>query len=313
MSTIFVMVPSYRDPDLLSTIQEVYYKAANPDKLRIAIGIQEESAEDIPDFSFIPHSQLIYITLHPNNRPGIRKLREALCNFYAGEDYFLSIDSHTKMSENWDEDLIGVYHRVSKEYKNPKVILREAMNYDDKTYKDMSVNFKHFSSLEGVELVGALQSDFSKPKNKNGFPISHYLLVGNFFAPGSLAHDITWSGGISRTQEEGHITFELFLKGWDVRLMLDRPNHVRIFHAPDNYYAKVYSVVDGWRGIHDTFLLYDHPGYRSRHEEGLEQLYLFNRGPYMVHDSARTPREFWKAVGQEKLYDQLISIKKCIY
>lgn len=115
--TIFVSVASYRDPDCPQTVFDCFEKAACP--LRIRIGVCQQNSER--DLDVIRGYQKLYQKAGTGNYESfIRVLRmeagqargpmyarsEIEQKLYAGEKYYLIIDSHTCFTPDWDIRLI---------------------------------------------------------------------------------------------------------------------------------------------------------------------------------------------------------------
>lgn len=98
-STILVQIPSYRDAELLKTIQSARSQAANPDRVRFAVCLQDidenrRMLDGIPGLkhTFIPAEQA----------SGSCRARWECQELYDGEDYVFITDSHMRFARFWD-------------------------------------------------------------------------------------------------------------------------------------------------------------------------------------------------------------------
>lgn len=120
--TIFVQVPSYRDPQLLPTLKDMIGNATSPFLLRIVVCWQHGAEQDIQTFNangfeFIHTASeegatVHFLQLHGANielidmdyvnSKGCGWARNLAQRRYRGEHYNLQIDSHHRFSGEWD-------------------------------------------------------------------------------------------------------------------------------------------------------------------------------------------------------------------
>lgn len=103
---IFINIASYRDPTLVRTIRSALDNAKHPENLVFGICLQYFDYE-IPDLSFVPDNQLKIISYHPNERPGVTRVRYEISKLVTDEYWYLMIDSHTNFEKEWDDILIA--------------------------------------------------------------------------------------------------------------------------------------------------------------------------------------------------------------
>lgn len=118
MEKIFVQIASYRDPQLLPTIEDMLKKAKNPDNLVFSICWQYDETEPIDVFDPFPNFKVAKIPYKESK--GACWARNLIQQQYNGEEYTLQLDSHHRFIENWDEELITMYKQlVNKGHKKP--------------------------------------------------------------------------------------------------------------------------------------------------------------------------------------------------
>ena len=100
MFKIFVNIAAYKDPDLLNTINDAFYRAKYSN--RIFIGVSEQG--DSPS-KFVQNTKNIrYKFTHYKTGKGTGFHRnEIYSELYEGEDFCLTVDSHCRFKQNWDE------------------------------------------------------------------------------------------------------------------------------------------------------------------------------------------------------------------
>lgn len=124
--TIFVSVASYRDPEAPHTLRDLFEKAAIPERIHVGMCFQCASgAEDVDciDLSALRAEwrdkvRSMWMPWKAARGPvWARFLIQR--RLFAGEDYFLQIDSHTRFTPRWDEELIAMLSRCA----SPKPVL----------------------------------------------------------------------------------------------------------------------------------------------------------------------------------------------
>jgi hypothetical protein len=114
--TIFVAVASYRDPECLTTVEDIFLRAKYPERIRVAIVDQRtegdplcrkpvEPCEQNPEQVLCKYGHMIYSTEYPAQlmlRPVFARHLEY--RMYRGEYFAMQVDSHVRFVANWDED-----------------------------------------------------------------------------------------------------------------------------------------------------------------------------------------------------------------
>lgn len=122
-STIFVGIPSYRDPECRHTVADLLHKAAVPDRVRIGICLQEDEADDtFRHFQeTYPSAQVRVKFVHYRAAAGPCVARAEVQKLWDGEEYYLQIDSHMRFREGWDVYLLDQLSKCPS--SSPKTIL----------------------------------------------------------------------------------------------------------------------------------------------------------------------------------------------
>jgi hypothetical protein len=112
-NTIFVQIASYRDPQLLPTLDDLFSKAKYPDNLTVCVAWQhniDDSWDNLDKYKNDP--RVIIIDIPYKNSKGACWARNAIQGRYTDQTYTLQLDSHHRFIENWDEELIGMYQQL---------------------------------------------------------------------------------------------------------------------------------------------------------------------------------------------------------
>ena len=157
--TIFVSVASYRDDQCFKTIEEMFAKAARPD--RVFVGVVEQNKyddkvaaerENCIRRGTVPQKQVQRMKLDYTEARGPTKARQLAATLWKGQTYFMQIDSHITFVKNWDEIAIAEL----KKCPNPERTVLTAYPLDDQSYTEKS-----------TELVGMCGSKL----NDDGLPV----------------------------------------------------------------------------------------------------------------------------------------------
>jgi len=100
MSKIFVQIASYRDPQLVPTIEDMIKKAKYPDNLIFGLCWQYDETEPVDMFDDNPNFRVS--KHHYSESQGLGWARHITNTLYDGETYTLQIDSHHRFVQDWD-------------------------------------------------------------------------------------------------------------------------------------------------------------------------------------------------------------------
>jgi hypothetical protein len=125
--TIFVAVASYRDPECLPTVEDIYLRAKYPERIRVAIVDQRsegdpicskpvEPCEQNPEQVLCKYAHLIDAIEYPSQFMVGPVLARHLANrMYRGEYFAMQVDSHVRFVANWDDDIIRQWKSIGNE------------------------------------------------------------------------------------------------------------------------------------------------------------------------------------------------------
>jgi len=104
---IFIQIPSYRDPELIPTIEDCLEKAKYPDRLTFGICWQhhkEDEWDNLDKYKDNPNFRIIDIPWDESK--GLCWARASIQKLWEGEKYTLQLDSHHRFLQDWDVELI---------------------------------------------------------------------------------------------------------------------------------------------------------------------------------------------------------------
>jgi hypothetical protein len=108
---IFVQIASYRDPELVPTIEDCLAKAKYPERLTFGVCWQYDNSEPINRYD--NNSQFRISKHHYSESEGLGWARNITNTLYDGEKYTLQLDSHHRFIQNWDEVVLEDYQQAS--------------------------------------------------------------------------------------------------------------------------------------------------------------------------------------------------------
>lgn len=111
--SIFVQIASYRDPELINTIEDLLYNAKDPENLTICICNQYDDINVLNKYR--NDSRFIIIDVPYIESKGACWARHLIQQKYNKQDYTLQLDSHHRFVKHWDEELINMFKLVEQQ------------------------------------------------------------------------------------------------------------------------------------------------------------------------------------------------------
>ncbi|WP_341226054.1 GlcNAc-transferase family protein [uncultured Arcticibacterium sp.] len=108
-NTIFVQIASYRDPQLVPTLDDLFEKAEHDENLRVTVAWQtsDEDTWDNLD-KYLSDERVNVVKVPYQEAKGVCWARNLVQQHYNGEKYTLQLDSHHRFVEGWDVLLIDM-------------------------------------------------------------------------------------------------------------------------------------------------------------------------------------------------------------
>jgi hypothetical protein len=251
--SIFVSIASYCDSRVADTLASIYNEASNPNRVFIGLHLQDtqEVYDELLKQNF-PNLRIKF-TLKENAQGVVwarNKIKEEL---YNDEDYFLQIDSHSRVKKNWDNILINQYENIDKD----KVIISTYPNHFDmpdpeKEYLKLPYNsplrIRKFLSDDLIDnrcMAENLPSleDYQIHENR-------WVAAGFLFTKKDWLYEIKLPDGMRFNGEEDYLTFLSYLKGWNIIL----PSEATVWH---NYEFRTSETNEPYREHNHNYLIED--------------------------------------------------------
>jgi len=217
VSTIFVQIASYRDPQLVPTVLDCIANAKNPDKLHFCIGWQHAGDEDIKAIKKLKNVKILDVP-HTETK-GTCWMRSRIQQEYDGETYTLQLDSHHRFSKNWDVELIKMYKSV-KTKKTPKPLLTSylpSFNPKDdpgsRLQEVWQVNYDRFLPEGVIFLRPSTLKDWKELKK----PVPSRALSAHFiFTEGKWCKEVPYDPYLYFHGEEISLAVRSYTHGYDL-------------------------------------------------------------------------------------------------
>lgn len=228
---IFISIASYQDPLLLETLCSAYTNARHKDNLVFGVCEQADQGIDIQSLKF--KNQIKYELLDPVMAKGPCWARERIQKFYANEEYFLQIDSHTIFINDWDHLLLKNYAWLQNNQENNFIITgypRQFKPNNDLTSFELDSSSKVTWGIafekEKIFEDGCYSGQRGLSCDTNN-PLKGLLIAAGFiFTQGTFINELPYDSKFYFHGEELSLALRLYTSKWDVIYIPEAP----LFH-----------------------------------------------------------------------------------
>ena len=225
MERIFVQIASYRDPELQSTLEDLFVKAADPNRIFVGLCLQWiPELDQACTFNASRNDQVRCIRIQARESLGVCWARHLTQKVWEGEEFTLQIDSHMRFEEHWDEKMISAL-RVCPSKK--AVLSTYPAHYDPpgnlmRGYIS-SIIPSHFDEWNTLCLKSAEILLEKAPSS----PIPGTFCGTCFiFGPSDIISEVPYDPHVYFFGEEVSMSVRLWTKGWDIF----HPNIPLVYH-----------------------------------------------------------------------------------
>ena len=227
---IFIQIASYRDPQLLPTLNDCISKSKYPENLVFSIAWQH-SVDDEWDTlgDYVNDSRFKIIDIDYRDSKGACWARNRLQQNYTDEQYTLQLDSHHRFIENWDEELINMYNQLIDRGVTKPLLTSYISSFDPENDPDGRVtvpwkmNFDRFIPEGAVFFLPAGIDNYKELSE----PIPARFYSAHFaFAAGSFVTEVPHDPEYYFHGEEISIAVRAYTWGYD----LYHPHKVIVWH-----------------------------------------------------------------------------------
>lgn len=285
--TVFISIAAYEDPALIRTMQSAIDNADRPDDVYFGVGLQYETPPDISQFN----ARSIY--WHPDERPGIVRIRHDISKLYHNQAFYLQIDSHYGFTPGWDTKLYNTMDRLAAETGSYRNILLPLEMYGTEVMTSRWL----MQRMDGdPSWIFRAQPDNGRKVPSTNLEEISFMRVGQIFFDGRFIQEVGFDPWSQLEQEQAYLGFRAFMMGWRFFQL-----HERIIYQDDSEYLKSDVKINndgklgGPRAADNMFTTYE-----------MSLAYLFNDfSKYAIPNAVRTPEEYWAMQGQLREFNLL--------
>lgn len=221
--SIFVSIASYRDAELVPTVRDCLDKARHTDRLHFGICWQHARDERLPDW--FSGDQFRILDVDHRDSGGANWARAQVMSLWAGQDWYLQLDSHHRFAQDWDELLLDDMARARSDravlttYGPPYHPADPALT----AATPMSMLLNGFTT-DGLPrfVPGEIPEWERLTRPRRARFLSAHLL----FAPSSFIHDVPCDPELYFTGDEAILAVRAYTHGYD----LFEPTRVILWH-----------------------------------------------------------------------------------
>ena len=211
---IFLSIASYRDPQLMPTVEDCLRKAAHPDRLRFGICWQHGENEALPA-RFAGDDRFRILDVPWRESQGACWARAAVMALWREEAWFLQVDSHCRFKAGWDEILV----RTARALDVPKPILSTYAAPFVPGEPEVLAEAPLQMALQGFTPEGIpYMKPLAMPGSLEGMRPrrARFLSAGFLFAPGCFVPEVPYDPSLYFVGEEIAMTVRAFTSGYEL-------------------------------------------------------------------------------------------------
>ena len=218
---IFVSIASYRDPELLATVEDCLGRAAHPAGLHVAVLEQSPQATPIPDALVARAGRFSYLHLDHRYSRGPCWARSMIGTYLREEPFFLQIDAHMRFDDGWDRTLLQAMQSLPSD--NPRAIISSypcafALEQGRAIKQPMPGHALVLRPVPGAVLAPESPVlSFHAIPTRSAQPLrGHHVGAGCLFARSSLLAEVPIDPWLYFHGEEQNLAVRAWTHGWDI-------------------------------------------------------------------------------------------------
>jgi len=248
MTKIFIQIASYRDPELLPTLNSLLSAAKYPENLTFGI-VWQRSVEDKWDSldPYLADNRFKILDVPHDQSGGMGWARSETQKLYDNETYTLQIDGHMRFAQDWDKSLMDnmdYLHKIS----NKPILTAYAFQYDPNNDKDLKPIASTLSPIDFKSNGILFFKSFANKHNQYNKPYRARLIGGHFlFTLGQHCKEYAYDPNLYYAGDELTLSVRSYTLGYD----LFHPHNNVIWH-----YYKRSSAQKHWNNINKNDMNY---------------------------------------------------------
>ncbi len=227
---IFIQIASYRDPELIKTLDDCIEKADKPEKLVFGICWQHSDEDEWDNIDkYKDDKRFKIVDVNYKDSKGACWARNTLQQEYTNEEYTFQLDSHHRFIEGWDTELIKMLKGLQKKGHKKPLLTSYISSYNPENDPEGRVkvpwlmNFDRFIPEGAVFFLPATIPGWEKMTE----PIPARFYSAHFaFSLGSFVKEVPHDPEYYFHGEEISIAVRAYTHGYD----LFHPHKIIAYH-----------------------------------------------------------------------------------
>lgn len=216
IENIFIQIASYRDPELVPTIENILQKAKYPDKLTFGI-CRQYSNDDVWDNidKFRDDNRFKIVDINYKNSKGACWARSETQKLWDDEKFTLQIDSHHRFVQDWDELTLNIWKSLNDENA---ILTGYPPNYspdlaeENWDYNPQICNVYAFNN----NAVSARPKTIPEWESRTTPFKALHISAGFIFGPGEINKKIPYDPNLYFLGEESNLTLRYYTHGYNL-------------------------------------------------------------------------------------------------
>ncbi len=217
---IFIQIASYRDPELIKTLDDCIDKADKPEKLVFGICWQHSDEDEWDNIDkYKDDKRFKIVDVDYKDSKGACWARNTLQQEYTNEEYTLQLDSHHRFIEGWDTELIKMLKGLQKKGHKKPLLTSYISSYNPENDPEGRVKVPWLMNFDRFIPEGAV---FFLPATIPGWQDMTEPIPGRFysahfaFSLGSFVKEVPHDPEYYFHGEEISIAVRAFTHGYDL-------------------------------------------------------------------------------------------------
>jgi len=227
---IFIQIASYRDPELINTLDDCIDKADKPEKLVFGICWQHSDEDEWDNIDkYKDDKRFKIVDVNYKDSKGACWARNTLQQEYTNEEYTFQLDSHHRFIEGWDTELIKMLKGLQKKGHKKPLLTSYISSYNPENDPEGRVKVPWLMNFDRFIPEGAV---FFLPATIPGWEKMTEPIPGRFysahfaFSLGSFVKEVPHDPEYYFHGEEISIAVRAYTHGYD----LFHPHKIIAYH-----------------------------------------------------------------------------------
>jgi len=248
---IFISIASYRDKELIPTIENCIENAKNPRNLIFGISRQFKKEDGFDDLKkYKKRKSFKIIELDYRKSLGVCDARSKIQGLYDEEEYYFQLDSHHRFVKDWDFKLKRTLNQLLREGSKKPILSSYLPSYNPDEPKENRMNEVWRTYIDRYMPEGPV---FIYPETIENWETSNpekaRFISGHFiFSFGNFVKEVPYDPKLYFHGEETSLAVRAFTHGFDL-FHLHRP-WVWHFYGRDNH-SRHWDDIEKWESLNN--------------------------------------------------------------